>query len=104
MCINIKANKAGKPKIVKVLIVIILIGIIIFKGAVIILYPYKRKPLITIFLIILNIFFTIYITYFNIWTRIYFMKYFDDFQVQVLKRVDQCIPNQTRLALHGQFL
>lgn len=73
MCININANKAGKPKIVRVETVIILIGIIILSGAVIILYPYKRNPLITTFLIKLNNFFTIYNHLFQYMDKVIFL-------------------------------
>ena len=49
MWINIKDNKAGKPSILTINIVTTLIGIGMFNGVDNMLYPYKRKPLNTIF-------------------------------------------------------
>ena len=62
MKISIRPNKAGIPNNPTTITVIILIGIIMFKGAAIRLYPYiTNKPKIN-FLITLNIFFNINFT------------------------------------------
>ena len=59
MYTNIKLRSAGMPKIDKATTVIIFIGIIRFSGPTNKLYPYSKKELKTILLIIFRIIFNI---------------------------------------------